>query len=229
MDWTPIDIYCERVSAAFWAEPFNALTNIAFILAAIVGYAVAKRHGRLDFVNGLLIALAATIGVGSFLFHTYANKWSMWADMIPIAILAVVYIAFSVRVFFKQSWIGVGMVALAFFFISAVLLYFINPLAADGGPLSFLNGSQLYAPILLGLLAMAFFLQQNGHQAARLMWVAVVTFLVSINFRSIDMAICDSFPLGTHFLWHSLNGVLIGLLLVAIIRFGATNKSASSS
>jgi hypothetical protein len=36
LDWlTPVDIYCERTSAAFWAEPANALTNLSSVLAAL--------------------------------------------------------------------------------------------------------------------------------------------------------------------------------------------------
>ena len=36
MTWTaPIDAYCERLDAGFWAEPLNAATNLAFILAAV--------------------------------------------------------------------------------------------------------------------------------------------------------------------------------------------------
>ncbi len=225
MDWfAPIDIYCERLNASFWAEPFNALTNVAFILAAIVGYIVAKKHNRLDFVNGLLIALAATIGVGSFLFHTFANKWSEIADLIPIAILAVIYIAFSVRRFFNQTWLNVAFVGVGFFLSSAVLLYFLNPLAQTS--LAFLNGSQIYAPVLLGLAFLAFMLSRTGNSAAPLLWTAAISFVVSLSFRSVDMRMCEQFPLGTHFVWHSLNGLLIGLLLVAIIKYGKTpNKT----
>jgi hypothetical protein len=29
-----VDIYCERIDPGFWAEPVNALTNLAFLLAA---------------------------------------------------------------------------------------------------------------------------------------------------------------------------------------------------
>ena len=35
MNWTaPLDFYCERTSAAFWAEPFNAVSNASFLVAA---------------------------------------------------------------------------------------------------------------------------------------------------------------------------------------------------
>ena len=35
--------YCERTSAAFWAEPLNAVTNGAFIVAAIAGIVLISR------------------------------------------------------------------------------------------------------------------------------------------------------------------------------------------
>lgn len=37
--------YCERASQAFWAEPMNALSNGAFILAAIAGLLLYRRRG----------------------------------------------------------------------------------------------------------------------------------------------------------------------------------------
>ncbi len=36
MDWfQPLDQYCERTAPAFWAEPVNALSNAAFVIAAV--------------------------------------------------------------------------------------------------------------------------------------------------------------------------------------------------
>jgi hypothetical protein len=32
----PIDAYCERLGPGLWAEPLNALTNLAFIVAALI-------------------------------------------------------------------------------------------------------------------------------------------------------------------------------------------------
>ncbi|MEM9127298.1 MAG: ceramidase domain-containing protein, partial [Pseudomonadota bacterium] len=83
MDWTTtIDGYCERLDAGFWAEPINALTNIAFLLAAAV---MAWRTRRLQspLCTALVVVLAA-IGVGSFLFHTFATVWSAMTDVVPI-------------------------------------------------------------------------------------------------------------------------------------------------
>ncbi|CCV04390.1 hypothetical protein MESS2_1270080 [Mesorhizobium metallidurans STM 2683] len=35
-----------------------------------------------------------------------------------------------------------------------------------------------------------------------------------------DPLVCGSFPPGTHFLWHILNAVMLGVLLAATARFG---------
>jgi hypothetical protein len=54
-------------------------------------------------------------------------------------------------------------------------------------------------------------------RAGRLMFAAAGTLVVSLTFRSIDMDVCDALPLGTHFLWHSLNGLALYLLLRAAL------------
>ncbi len=226
MNWfESIDIYCERTSAHFWAEPVNALTNIAFILAAIFAYYIAKKNNRLDFVNLLLIFLTTSVGVGSFLFHTFANNWSQYADLIPIALLAIFFIAFSTRRFFNKSWPQVAIVGLGFFIASAILLYLIAPLAQEGKILSSLNKSHIYAPVLLGLIFLSLMLSKANHKGAKLLWLGSGVFFTALIFRSIDMAICQSFPLGTHFLWHSLNGLLIAILLLSIIKYGEYNEN----
>ena len=46
-------------------------------------------------------------------------------------------------------------------------------------------------------------------------------FAISLTFRSLDGPLCNVFPLGTHFMWHILNGVLLGWLLLTMIRHGS--------
>jgi hypothetical protein len=45
------------------------------------------------------------------------------------------------------------------------------------------------------------------------MLMGAMIFMVSLALRIVDLDICDAFPLGTHFLWHVLNAVLLYLLL----------------
>ena len=43
-----IDLYCERTDPSFWAEPVNALTNIAFLIAAYAAYRLWRRDAPGD-------------------------------------------------------------------------------------------------------------------------------------------------------------------------------------
>jgi len=38
-----IDLYCERLGPGLWAEPLNALTNLAFLLTALASWQLARR------------------------------------------------------------------------------------------------------------------------------------------------------------------------------------------
>jgi hypothetical protein len=223
MDWTrTIDNYCERLGPAFWAEPWNAVTNAAFIAAAVVGLIAAARGGRLDRPFALLVALTVLVGIGSFLFHTFATVWAVTADVIPIQLFIVAYFALAMRRFAGFPWWGAALATVAF-----MLVAFVGGGAlrtATGGAL---NGSEGYVPPLLALVVVGLALVAAGRRGAG--WSLVAAggiFAVSLTFRTIDMAVCEAFPLGTHFLWHILNGVLLGVLLLAMASYGEPKRSA---
>jgi len=91
MDWNAqVDGYCERLDPTFWAEPVNAVTNAAFLIAAYVIWRRVRGHGLP--LAMLLVAILAIIGVGSFLFHTFATRWAGVADVLPILLYILVYI-----------------------------------------------------------------------------------------------------------------------------------------
>ena len=69
-----IDLYCERSSPEFWAEPINALTNASFLIAAGAIWFTSRRSDTIVPAVWLFIALAAAIGIGSFVFHTVATS-----------------------------------------------------------------------------------------------------------------------------------------------------------
>jgi hypothetical protein len=71
-------LYCERgLLPGLWAEPINALTNAAYLVAAAVLWRrLGKVHidARRRRVIGLLVGLIALVGIGSFAFHTLATR-----------------------------------------------------------------------------------------------------------------------------------------------------------
>ena len=87
MDWSqPIDLYCERTDAAFWSEPVNAVSNVAFLIAAALPLARWRRGDRGDWPALALIAVVTAVAIGSFVFHTVATRGAVLADVIPIAV-----------------------------------------------------------------------------------------------------------------------------------------------
>ena len=76
--WEQVSCYCERgYDPSFWAEPLNALSNIAFLIAAVMAY-TDLRTARPERGSGMVVALilaVMAVGVGSFVFHTFATKW----------------------------------------------------------------------------------------------------------------------------------------------------------
>ena len=100
MEWfEAVDGYCERVDAAFWSEPINAVTNAAFLIAAIWAW----RRPDLPVMGRVLTVILALIGIGSFLFHTFAQTWAGFADVLPILLFILVYIYVATRDYFGAS------------------------------------------------------------------------------------------------------------------------------
>ncbi len=98
MDWTAhVDAYCERLGPGLWAEPVNAATNLAFLIAAGV-MAWRLWGGHLPTAWALTVILAL-IGIGSGLFHTLAQPWAGLADVLPIAGFALLYSYAASRAF----------------------------------------------------------------------------------------------------------------------------------
>jgi hypothetical protein len=51
---------------------------------------------------------------------------------------------------------------------------------------------------------------------------------LSLALRTIDAAACDTFPLGTHFLWHIFNAAVLYVLLRTAIRESGSETAASA-
>lgn len=222
MDWfAAVDIYCERTAPGFWNEPLNALSNISFILAALwAAYEIRKRPGQ-PMVVKVLTVLCFLIGIGSFLFHTFANLWSEMADVIPIWTFVAVYIVASVRIIggvAPGKILRIVMMALAVLVI--VFLATSGEEASEAAHYthSVLNGSEQYAPALIAMLVISFLTWKRGHPLAKWFIGATLMFLISLTFRTVDMSLCPVWPHGTHPMWHILNGAMLGLLLQALIR-----------
>jgi drug/metabolite transporter (DMT)-like permease len=206
MPWsTPVDLYCERTDPSFWAEPVNALTNAAFLIAALLALLEWQRGTRRDLALLALIGVVALVGLGSFLFHTIATRGAVLFDIIPIAVFIYGYFFLALRRFLGLRTLPALAVFVGFVIASNATSWAV--------PASALNGSASYVPALAALAVVGWLIR---HQAeGKPVLLAAALFTISVGLRSVDLLVCDAFPLGTHFLWHTLNAVVLYLLLHA--------------
>jgi hypothetical protein len=196
-----LDLYCERLGPGLLAEPVNALTNLAFLLAAWAVWKSARDAQRLGPGVWLLIALMTAIGLGSGLFHTLATPRARLADELPILLFQLSYVWL-----YGRRVIGLGKGG------ALLLLVALLVLALGGRQFpDVLNGSLVYAAALAFIIGLGayHFIAAKRHRTLLLSAAALLA--VSIFLRTIDNAVCDAFPLGTHFLWHLLNAAVLYL------------------
>lgn len=202
-----IDLYCERLSDGYLAEPVNALSNIAFFIAALYAWKYSKQQAVDTVQFRLLIALMIAIGVGSLLFHLFANKASQLADLIPIFLFQLMFLWIYMKNVLHYIWP-------VRIFLSILLL--ISIVVGSQYP-HYLNGSMLYAPTLMVMVLISFYHLQKSPQGRHLSTGALILFCLSLAMRTIDNASCQYFDVGTHFLWHLLNGMVIFLMYKLLV------------
>lgn len=225
MDWTAqIDNYCERLGPYFWAEPINAATNAAFLVAAFAAWRAARDRAAFSGAIAVLVFLLAAIGLGSFLFHTVAQRWAALADVLPILLFILAYLAAALNIFFEKPW----SVAIPGAFLAFVVA---GPLAPAASRVfgEALNGSEGYLPALALLLGVAAALGYKRHPAAQSLAVTAGIFVLSLTARSIDQTVCGSIPIGTHFLWHILNALVLHRLIMALFVTDTDGSAQSGS
>jgi hypothetical protein len=158
--------------------------------------------------------VVVAVGIGSFAFQTLATRGAVLADVIPIAVFIYGYLLLALRRFLGLAP-GVAVAIVVAYAVGAQALSWLAPPRA-------LNGSVGYLPALVALIVVA----RAAHGPARRgLQLAATIFTVSLALRTIDLAACDTFPLGTHFSWHLLNAVVLFVLLRTAIKEVVTNPA----
>lgn len=198
-----VDLYCERLGPGLWAEPTNAMTNAAFLITAWLVWRLANQLRAISLGIWLLIGLMGAIAVGSSLFHTFATNWARVLDVVPILLFQLIYVWVYCRYIVQMRFAyAVGILA----------VYFVAAIVGRQFP-HILNGSLIYAPAVLVLLVLGCYHTATQRVERYVVLSAMGVFFFSITCRTIDVAICPHFPLGTHFLWHICNAIVLYLLM----------------
>src|SRR5579871_945847 len=141
-----VNYYCERKSADWDAEPLNAVSNLAFLVAAWAASDLQRRRPNVEFAGAIrvLCVITAIVGIGSATFHTFATRWAEWADVIPILIFMLYYCWLILTIFFR--WPAVLKAAATFLFFAAT--FYLESDEFD----DILWGGAMYLPTLFLML-----------------------------------------------------------------------------
>lgn len=211
--YTYLDSYCERAGqAGSFAEPLNFLSNGFFIVAALVVGAALLRHPaqgrRIDL--WLLTLFLFAIGIGSGLWHWKPNGATLLMDVIPITLFMNLYLLSALRRLFELSWRRVfcwwGLYVVLTFAGQTYL------------PPDTLHGTVMYLPTYAAMVALTFGVSRRDAQLGRVFAIITTVWTLSLIARTVDIEICPSLSIGTHFLWHTLNAWVLWRLLMVLVK-----------
>ena len=206
---TYIDGYCERIAPGLMNEPWNALTNLAFIFAALIVWRYIRDKNPPKISIFLTVTLAL-IGVGSGFLHTFATVWGAIADVFFIAVFVVTYIYGANKYFLHLKTVFSVLLTLVVFLLLFPIgraIDFIFP---------FIGESSTYASIATIIFLYGFWLLKSHKDVGLKLLIGASILSISIGFRIIDLPYCEINPLGTHWLWHVLNAVMLSWMIMII-------------
>ena len=115
-----------------------------------------------------------------------------------------------------MEWGKAILVFVAFYALAGLITYAVPAWLRQAS-----NGTTGYLPPFLAFAFFGAWVASTGNRAGWYNLTGSAIFFVSVTCRMIDPLVCASFPRGTHFLRHVLNGLMLAVLLAATARFGA--------
>jgi len=219
-----IDKYCERVTLGVWDEPLNVISNIAFFAIAVLLFRYFRKNFQSDYGRhwdiAILIGFAFCISIGSTLWHLYAQRWALYTDVIPILLF--------INLFLLSCFFRVLKLPLVLVFVCFAVYHLMNTFVQSNFSIDVLNGSIFYVPVFLCLLSVTLVLLYQKSTLAKLYAYSTVLFAFSLILRTLDLSQCESFPIGTHFLWHSSIAIMLYWLTKSLM-LSAKNDSLGKS
>lgn len=213
MDWNRyFDMHCERTQPGLFEEPLNVLSSLLIFTAAIFLWRELKRQKHQPVMLRFLVIMVGIIGIGSVTFHTTARMWAAaFADGLPIAITAVTFLYLMSKHVLRFNLLGVLLVAV-FFIISNVIF----KSYMGRGP----DGYISLVPTLAVLVIISLYMMLRKNTSARNFGLATLLAIGALCFRILDHSdeFCAQFPMGSHFLWHSLMAGFFFLTIREVIR-----------
>jgi hypothetical protein len=240
---------CERIGVAFWAEPLNAATTAAIVLAGMAASRLARRVVPADAAAAWLALLAVVCGIANFLTHTVAT---LVADLLAFVAMAVFLMGFgavALRRAFGLGALAAGGLAAAAGLIALVPAARFNWPSDYAGTTLVIGAATIALAIGLKVAAARAAIAVAGsvpsteaaHAAAyaarvaaplrfaQALSYATALLVLELALELADRPLCPHFPGGTHAYAHLVEAARLYLMLRGLVRFGVEARSATAS
>ncbi len=200
------DFYCERVNESVLGEPFNSISSIAFLIAAIAAYYPIRKQKLC--VTHVLCAALVLIFITSVLIHTTAQTWSLILDAGSILFFFAIYLFASIRDLLNVYPVIAATISICFSMVIAAISFLIPTKIPSVG----FTVAYFPFPCLLVLIASTAFFFNKSKPAIKLIFGAAA-FCIALVLRWIDISVCQRLKVGTHFIWHLLSAIVYSWLI----------------
>jgi hypothetical protein len=208
-----IDLYCERIGPGLWAEPANVTSNVAFLCAAWAIWRLGRDGSAPASLVRLFAGITTVIAAGSALFHVLATGWARVLDEAPIVFFQIAFL-WSYGRHVMRIGRGAALILIAGLIASSVSIRLMT---------GAVNNSLPYLPALILTLVLGISHVRANRRSRWSLLLGAVVFVLAVFLRTLDNAVCASFPLGTHLFWHVLAAVVLYLfargLLTNVSRY----------
>ena len=195
-----VDLHCERLQDGLFEEPLNMVSNLLFFIGA---YFLFKSYKKADIRAPrvkFLIYLIVAFGIGSLIFHSTARMWGALFDVLPIAMFAMLYLYEFARHVLRLNRLNT--VVMIGIFALANVVFKTYVIKAPDGYVSLI-------PSIMVMYCISLYMFAKRNRSAMRFSTATLLATFAATCRAIDSymnegSLCQNFPHGTHFLWHSL-------------------------
>jgi hypothetical protein len=204
---------CERIAEGPLAEPLNVVSSFLFMVVAVAIFRYYRRHADLErrwiWDIHAMTFITFVIGASSVIFHSFPTPLTELMDTIPIVTFIMIY--------FTSVLFRIGRCTLFQAAICLVAFVGFSHMLVSQFPRA-MNDSIGYLSSMLALIVIAVHLHLRARPSSQYFMLASLIGVISLFCRAIDREVCEQFPFGTHFLWHTCNATLLYILLKQIIR-----------
>lgn len=211
-----VDNYCERLAPGLWGEPVNAVTNFAFLIAGgLLIWQLWRQPERVPVRVWLLPVMTAVVGLCSLAFHTFATGFTGLLDSLSIAVFILIAAVVTVHQVWGVPWKWAWPAAPG-------IIIFTSGFTAASASLGVPSVLGTYLSALVVLIGFGLAIRWTAPVEVRrfgnlLFWTAAL-FAISLTMRTLDGPVCAGVPVGTHFLWHCLNAMVLYLVSYTVYR-----------